>query len=78
MTKYLIKTHDGVVHTINAATYVQDSLGLRFVGDAGATQGLFPFFEWMKVSEEEEHSTDDQAAPQTDEAGTASPELAGE
>lgn len=78
MTKYLIKTTDGTVHTIDAATYVQDSNGLRFVGEAGVTQGIFPVFEWMKVYKTPEGATGEQTAPVTGETGTASPELAGE
>ncbi|MHC8321215.1 hypothetical protein ACYZT4_11020 [Pseudomonas sp. GB2N2] len=80
MTNYLIKTRDGELHLVTASTYVQDANGLRFVGDAGTTRGLFPQFEWMKVKDDEAVVVPGQANPvaSSEPAASSSPELAGE
>ncbi|MFP5338081.1 MAG: hypothetical protein ACLGIW_06255 [Gammaproteobacteria bacterium] len=48
MTMYQVQAQ-GVPHDIEAHTYVQDSSGLRFIGDDGVTVAIFTAFEWMKV-----------------------------
>lgn len=49
MTKYQIHS-TGVVHELEAATYVQDSNGLRFIGTDGVTLAIYSQFDWMRIA----------------------------
>lgn len=51
MTTYRVQSAGigGQLHELDAHTYVQDSSGLRFIGDDGVTVAIFTSFEWMKV-----------------------------
>lgn len=48
MTKYEVKTPDGVVHRIEASTHVLDSNGLTLYVDGGKAVAIFSKFEWMR------------------------------
>ncbi|MDM9555607.1 hypothetical protein QU926_18460 [Pseudomonas asiatica] len=48
MTKYEVKTPDGLVHRIEALTHVLDSNGLTLYVSAGAAAAIFPKFDWMR------------------------------
>lgn len=48
MTKYQIHS-TGVVHELEAAAYVQDSNGLRFIGTDGVTLAIYSQFDWMRI-----------------------------
>lgn len=49
MTQYQIRAV-GEVHSIEAATYVIDSQGLRFVSADGVTVAIFTAFDWMRIA----------------------------
>lgn len=49
MTKYQIHS-TGVVHELDAATYVIDSNGLRFIGTDGITLAIYSQFDWMRIA----------------------------
>jgi hypothetical protein len=79
MTTYAIKTSDSQVHTVEAATYVIDSQGLRFVGDQGVTQAIFTSFDWMMVRQTvAAPAATPKADEKTEESSTAAPTVLGE
>jgi hypothetical protein len=51
MTMYHVQSSGlgGQLHEIVAHTYVQDSNGLRFIGDYGVVVAVFTQFDWMKL-----------------------------
>lgn len=51
MTMYHVQSAGlgGQLHEIVAHTYVQDSNGLRFIGDDGVVVAVFTQFDWMKL-----------------------------
>lgn len=70
MTKYSIKTADGV-RQIEAVTFVEGST-LRFVGEKGETVAIFTSFDWMVVVPAEDGPSE------TDTSSTETPVLSGE
>ncbi|HBO0837660.1 hypothetical protein ACV349_12715 [Pseudomonas aeruginosa] len=50
MSKYEVKTSDGIVHQAEAATHFIDANGLHLHSDAGRVVGVFREFLWMRIT----------------------------
>ncbi len=76
MSKYEVKTSDGIVHQAEAATNFIDANGLHLHSDAGRVVGVFREFLWMRITPAVVNAPVDpvQPAPET----TTSPEATGE
>ncbi|HCI0210643.1 TPA: hypothetical protein SMV88_004875 [Pseudomonas aeruginosa] len=76
MSKYEVKTSDGIVHQAEAATHFIDANGLHLHSDAGRVVGVFREFLWMRITPAVVNAPVDpvQPSPET----TTSPEATGE
>ena len=63
MTKYEVKTSDGVIHRIEASTHVLDSNGLTLYVDGGKAVAIFAKFEWMREAAAETAAVVEPEAP---------------
>ncbi|WP_442108705.1 hypothetical protein [Pseudomonas sp. NUPR-001] len=77
MTKYEVKTADGVIHRIEASTHVLDSNGLTLYVDGGKAVAIFAKFEWMREAATETSVAVQPEAPADSGAGEVVTPVAG-
>ncbi|QPP24905.1 hypothetical protein I5102_003396 [Pseudomonas aeruginosa] len=76
MSKYEVKTSDGIVHQAEAATHFIDANGLHLHSDAGRVVGVFREFLWMRITPAVVNAPVDPVQPVLE--NITSPEATGE